>query len=450
MGPLCAHDGSAVAEVTAAYVGGMDVLSDSSYVVPPVPEASAGVAWLRASVARFSEGADHVRRRELVARVLDGVDPGSLRRAGEPVAVLAEAMGLPRSVASDVAVVASCYQPHVAVTAEADAAVGRLVAACGGAWDEETANRIGVLVQASGATRALIAGVEPPVPVTRRVGPDGSVVEVDLRDAWFGAGRHACPGQAHALALVEGSRAFHRLHDDLLVLPNAWDFASAAAFVRAGFTAVGTTSLGVAVAHGLPDAAGVARAETVALARLLVRLPVPVTVDVEAGFGGDVRSLAAELWELGVAGVNVEDGRGAGLADPFEQAGIVRAFKEAAPGLFVNARVDTHWLDVDRGSALTRARTYVDAGADGVFIPGLDREAEIAAAVAALDVPLNTLPSLPVSTLRDLGVRRVSTGSLPFRAALSAAVRTAEAVRSGHPTPTDLPTYAETTTLTTP
>jgi 2-methylisocitrate lyase-like PEP mutase family enzyme len=234
------------------------------------------------------------------------------------------------------------------------------------------------------------------------------------------------------------------LHD---ALPS---FASAAAFVRAGFGAVGTTSLGVAVAHGLPDAAGVARAETVALARLLVRLPVPVTVDVEAGFGGDVGALAAELWELGVAGVNVEDGRGAGLAEPADHARIVRAFKEAAPGLFVNARVDTHWLGVDRASALDRARTYVDAGADGVFIPGLAEESEIAAAVAAVPVPLNTLPSLPTDTLRDLGVRRVSTGSLPFRAALAAAVDTARAVRSGAPTPADLPTYPETQSLSTP
>lgn len=434
----------------AAYVGGMNELWDSSYVVPPVPAAATGVAWLRSSVARFSEGADHARRRASVERVLSTVDPGALRRAGEPVAVLAEALGLPRSVASDVAVVAACYQPHVDVTAEADEAVARLVAACGGTWDEGTANLIGVLVQASGATRALIAGVEPPVPVTRRVAPDGSVVEVDLGEAWFGGGRHACPGRAHALALVEGARAFHRMHDGFLVLPNAWDFASAAAFVRAGFGAVGTTSLGVAVAHGLPDAEGVARAETVALARLLVRLPVPVTVDVEAGFGGDVGALAAELWELGVAGVNVEDGRGAGLAEPADHARIVRAFKEAAPGLFVNARVDTHWLGVDRASALDRARTYVDAGADGVFIPGLAEESEIAAAVAAVPVPLNTLPSLPTDTLRDLGVRRVSTGSLPFRAALAAAVDTARAVRSGAPTPADLPTYPETQSLSTP
>ncbi|ONI83586.1 PEP phosphonomutase [Saccharothrix sp. ALI-22-I] len=425
-----------------------EVLHSKAYVVTPVPAAESGVAWLRAGGARFSEGADHERRRAFARRTLSTVDIQSLRRAGMPVAVLAEALGLPRSVASDVAVVATCYQPHVAVTREADEAVARLVAACGGVWDEETANRIGLLVQACDATRALIAGVEPPVPITRRVAPDGAVVEVDLRDAWFGAGRHECPGRAHALALVEGARAFHRLHDGFLVLPNAWDFASAAAFVRAGFPAVGTTSLGVAAAHGIPDAAGAARAETLALARMLVRLPVPVTVDVEAGFGGDVRSLAAELWELGVAGVNVEDGRGEGLADPADQAAIVRAFKEAAPGLFVNARVDTHWLTVDRDSTVDRALRYVDAGADGIFVPGLNDERRIADVVAAVPVPLNVLAQLNIKTLQDLGVRRVSTGSLLFRAALGEAVRTAEAVRDGTPTPTNIPTYNQIQSLT--
>ncbi|MFC5060071.1 isocitrate lyase/PEP mutase family protein [Saccharothrix xinjiangensis] len=386
------------------------------------------------------------------------MDPADLRRPGDPVAVLAEALGVPRSVTRDVTAVARCYHPHVPVEPGADGAVARLVAAFGGVWDEETANRIGLLVQACAATRALIAGAEPPVPVTRRVAPGGEVVEVDLRGAEFGAGRHACPGREHALALAEGARLFHRLHDDFLVLPNAWDFASAAAFVRAGFPAVGTTSLGVAAAHGLPDAAGVAREEAVALARLLVRLPVPITVDVEAGFdragfgragaawaggGGDVRELAAELHELGVAGVNVEDGRGDRLADPADHAAVVRAFKEAAPGLFVNARVDAHWLGVDRGSTLDRARRYVDAGADGVFVPGLRDERGIVEVVAAVPVPVNVLAQGDVGRLRELGVRRVSTGSLPFRAALGAAVRTALAVRDGGRDPDEVPGYAE-------
>ncbi|QFZ23066.1 isocitrate lyase/PEP mutase family protein [Saccharothrix syringae] len=417
------------------------VLLDEAYAVPSVPPASSGVAWLRAGVARFSEGADHARRRGLVERVLAGVDPAALRRPGDPVAVLAGALGVPRAVAGDVALVARCYQPHVPVVPGADEAVARLVDAFGGVWDEATANRVGLLVQACGATRALVAGASPPVPVTRRVAPGGEPVEVDLGAAWFGAGRHACPAREHALALAEGARLFHRLHEDFLVLPNAWDFASAAAFVRAGFAAVGTTSLGVAAGHGLRDGAGVARAETLALARRLVRLPVPVTVDVEAGAGGG--ELAAELHELGVAGVNVEDGRGDGLADPVSHAAVVRAFKEAAPGLFVNARVDAHWLGVETGSTLERARRYVDAGADGVFVPGVSDEREVARLVAALPVPVNLLAQLPVERLRELGVRRVSTGSLPFRAALGAAVRAALAVRDGGDVPDDVPGYAE-------
>lgn len=417
-------------------------LLDEEHTVPAVPPAASGVAWLRSRVARFSEGAEHRRRRALVERVLSGVDVDGLRRAGDPVAVLAEALGVPRAVARDVTAVARCYQPHLPVAPGADEAVARLVAAFGGVWDEGTANRVGLLVQACDATRALVAGVEPPVPVTRRVAPGGEVVEVDLGGAWFGAGRHACPAREHALALAEGARRFHRLHDDFLVLPNAWDVASAAAFVRAGFPAVGTTSLGVAAAHGLPDAAGLAREATLALARRLVRLPVPVTVDVEAGFDG--RELAAELHELGVAGVNVEDGRGGGLADPQEHAAVVRAFKEAAPGLFVNARVDTHWLGVDRAGTLDRARRYVDAGADGVFVPGLRDERDVAEVVAAVPVPVNVpAGTARIDRLRELGVRRVSTGSLPFRAALGAAVRTALAVRDGGPGPVDVPGYEE-------
>ncbi len=407
-----------------------DVLLDPAYTVPTVPYAERGVAWLRFHVARFSEGADHERRRGLAVRLLSTVDVEALRVPGNAVAKLAVELGLPRTVVPDIAVIARSYQPHTPVTAAADEAVARLVALCGGVWDEAAAARIGLLVQAGAATDALIAGRRPPVPVTRRVAPDGVTVEVPLDAVPFGAGRHECPGRSHTEALVAGT--FHRLHHGALplVLPNAWDFASAAALVQAGFPAIGTTSLGVAAAHGIPDAAGVAREETLALARKLVRLPVPVTVDVEAGFG-DVRGLAAELADLGVAGVNIEDGRGDRLADPVEQAELVRAFKETAPQVFVNARVDTHWLHVDQSSTVDRALRYVDAGADGVFVPGLVAEGEIAAVVAAVPVPLNVLAQKDVRVLAELGVRRVSTGSLLFRAALRATVETARAVRDG-------------------
>ncbi|WP_219417755.1 isocitrate lyase/PEP mutase family protein [Pseudonocardia nigra] len=248
--------------------------------------------------------------------------------------------------------------------------------------------------------------------------------------------------------------SFRDLHhgDRPLLLPNAWDVASAVALVDAGFAAVGTTSLGVAAAHGVPDAAGLARAETAALARKLVRLPVPVTVDVEAGFSadaGEVGDLAAELASFGVAGINLEDGRSGGvLADARDQVRLLRVVKERAPALFVNARTDTHWFDpaAPLDSALARCRAYADAGADGVFVPGLAAPDQVRALVAGVDVPVNLL-HLPgrttVAELAALGVRRISTGSLLFRVALGAAVAAARAVRDGVPLPSDIPTYAD-------
>lgn len=145
---------------------------------------------------------------------LSALDPNTLRlRAAErgdgPVEVLAEALGLPAGLGDDVAVVAASYQPHTAITEEADRAVARLIEACGGLADEATANRIGLLVQACDATKALVAHTvagrtDPPVPITRRVAPDGTLVEVSLAEVPFGIGPHACPGREHALALAAG------------------------------------------------------------------------------------------------------------------------------------------------------------------------------------------------------------------------------------------------------
>lgn len=246
---------------------------------------------------------------------------------------------------------------------------------------------------------------------------------------------------------------FRRLHDDFLLLPNAWDAASAAALVREGFPAVGTTSLGVASAAGLRDGANAARGETLALAGRLAGLPVPVTVDVEGGFSDDpgaVRDLGCQLAALGVAGVNIEDGLAGGALRPVaDQARLVAAMADS--GVFVNARTDTYWLDVDRAQTADRLRAYVDAGADGVFVPGLAADRDIAEVVAAVPVPVNVL-FLPGRTdpraVARLGVRRVSTGSLLFRAALGAAVDTVRAVRRGSvPLTYEVPTYQQVQSL---
>lgn len=253
------------------------------------------------------------------------------------------------------------------------------------------------------------------------------------------------------------TETFHALHhgDEPLVLPNAWDFGSAALLATEGFPAIGTTSLGVAVAAGLPDGTGVTAAATAALARLLARLPVPVTVDIEGGFSENptaVGEYAAELAEMGIAGINLEDGRTEDtLAQPQHQAELIAAIKTHAPELFVNARVDTHWLHLDAGSTLDRAKRYAAAGADGIFVPGLTDPAGIERVVAAIPLPVNVLyaPNGPsLATLAELGVRRVSTGSLLYRTALAAAIDIARAIRAGTPLPAAAPTYDQIQALT--
>lgn len=226
--------------------------------------------------------------------------------------------------------------------------------------------------------------------------------------------------------------AFADLHrpGDPLVLPNAWDHASAASLAAAGFKAVGTTSLGVAAALGLRDGAAETAEATIALARRITHLPVPVTIDIENGFSTDAAEVAAYVGRLGdVAGVNIEDQ----LADPAAFAQVLVAV--TGRRVFINARVDTYWLGDKRLDAtLERAKAYVDAGADGIFVPGVTDEREIAALAEALPVPLNVLfipGTLSVPQLADVGVARISTGSLLYRLALGAAVDAATAVRDG-------------------
>ncbi|MFE7744283.1 isocitrate lyase/phosphoenolpyruvate mutase family protein [Nocardia sp. NPDC057455] len=259
----------------------------------------------------------------------------------------------------------------------------------------------------------------------------------------------AAAGTATPPTKFEIFRGLHH-RDRPLVLPNAWDFASAALLADEGFPAIGTTSLGVAAAAGLTDGAGVTKAETSASARRLARLPIPVTVDIEGGFDerpGEVADFAGQLAAYGIAGVNLEDGRlGSSLAAPEHQAALIAAVKERAPELFVNARVDTFWLGLDHGSTHDRVRRYAAAGADGVFVPGLTDRARIERIVAASEVPVNVLHSTAgpgIATLTELGVRRISTGSLLYRAALSAALDVARAVRHDAPVPPGIVSYPE-------
>ncbi|ACQ80279.1 conserved hypothetical protein [Beutenbergia cavernae DSM 12333] len=239
-----------------------------------------------------------------------------------------------------------------------------------------------------------------------------------------------------------------------LLLPNAWDLASARWLVGAGFDVVGTTSLGVAFAAGKPDGSGAIAEETSALASTLTRAGIAVTVDIEAGFSDDpddVGRYASRLAALGVVGLNLEDsdGRG-GLVDVDLAVAKVAAVAHAAPEVFLNARTDPFWLArgdpaadlaAAEGTALERGVAYVAAGASGVFVPGALPPATMRTLAAQLPAPLNVLVQerLGVAELARSGVARVSTGSLLFRSAL-AAVRDGAAALRGVP-PAGVPSY---------
>jgi len=231
--------------------------------------------------------------------------------------------------------------------------------------------------------------------------------------------------------------SFAELHTagDPLLLPNAWDIASALLFADAGYPAVATTSMGVAATLGQPDGRRASRDLTVRIAEALRDVPVHVTVDLEDGHSDDPEEVAALVADLPIAGLNLEDSVDDHLVDPLLVVAKVEAIKRRRPDVFVNVRVDTYWLgeDDDEEATARRAATYAAAGADGIFVPGVSDLELIARLASAVVLPLNVLavPGASLETLGRAGVRRVSTGSLPYRVALQAGLDAAAAVREG-------------------
>lgn len=246
-------------------------------------------------------------------------------------------------------------------------------------------------------------------------------------------------------------------------MPNAWDCASARIFEDCGFPAIATTSAGVAWALGHPDGEGLGRDEMAeAIARIVGAVSVPVTADVEAGYGTTPEAAAETaraVIQVGAVGLNLEDsadpelpGRAASfgkgdvsaLLDPEVQSGRIRAVVEAGREvgvpLVVNARTDVYWREVGAPErrfeeAVRRASAFLEAGADCVFLPGAKDPETIAALVREIPGPLNVLagPGGPsVAELAELGVRRVSVGSGPARAVMGLVRRIGrELLRSG-------------------
>ncbi|MGB2953682.1 MAG: isocitrate lyase/phosphoenolpyruvate mutase family protein [Gaiellaceae bacterium] len=228
---------------------------------------------------------------------------------------------------------------------------------------------------------------------------------------------------------VQRLRELHR-GPRLLVLPNAWDAVSAALFEKAGARAIATSSGAVAWALGYADGEQAPPEEMLAAVSRIVRVvSVPVTADLEAGYGDPVATAEAAV-AAGAAGLNLEDGAG----DPAEQVERLRAVREAvADRLVLNARIDVFLRHAGRrwdrfDDAVARAGAYLAAGADCVFPIGVSDAELIRRLVEEIDGPVNILAtsgSPTVAELERLGVRRVSVGSGIAQAALGTADRAA-------------------------
>jgi 2-methylisocitrate lyase-like PEP mutase family enzyme len=234
----------------------------------------------------------------------------------------------------------------------------------------------------------------------------------------------------------------HRRGEPLL-LPNAWDVASAVTVVNAGATAVATTSAGVAWSLGVPDGAdlGVTRAAD-AVRRIAAAVSVPVTADVEAGYE-DVAETVRAVLEAGAVGVNLEDRVGGELFEPAAQARRLASARAAADRsgvrAWVNARTDVYLLGAGDpstrlASTLDRARAYADAGADSIFVPGLiDLDTIATLAAGPLPVAVMAFAGAPtVAEFTAAGAVRISLGSAIAQAAYQVAARaTAELLTKG-------------------
>jgi 2-methylisocitrate lyase-like PEP mutase family enzyme len=230
----------------------------------------------------------------------------------------------------------------------------------------------------------------------------------------------------------EKAHAFRRMHVEppILVLPNAWDVASAKALAKIdGCRALATSSAAVARSLGFEDGERAPGAVMVEVAgRIAQAVDVPVTGDLERGYGDPVGTARA-AWDAGLVGINFEDSTRAGLVAVDEQVAAIRAIRDAVPDLVINARVDT-FVRIGTGDvaeAAERGNAYLEAGADCIY-PILAPPDSIEALVHRIKGPINVIaePKTPPPTeLDELGVARMTWGSNLATAAYAEAVRIA-------------------------
>lgn len=217
---------------------------------------------------------------------------------------------------------------------------------------------------------------------------------------------------------------FKKLHqqDSPLILGNVWDGHTAQLAEKAGFKALGSSSHAIANLLGYPDGQKISFKELAFMVKRIVQATtLPVSVDFEAGYASDPKKVvdyAQQLEDLGVVGINIEDGivkKGVRTLPPAKDlAKKIKAIRKKT-NLFINARADTFTTKHENAleEAIERARMYADAGADGIFIPLIEKAADIRQLTEAIPLPLNVFLTPQLSRQKNLanwGVKRISLG----------------------------------------
>ena len=242
---------------------------------------------------------------------------------------------------------------------------------------------------------------------------------------------------------AEKGKLFRDLHhrDRAFIIPNPWDIGTARLLQILGFEALATTSAGFAFSAGKPDGAVDRDTMLAHAAALVAATDLPVSADLEHGYGDDPIHVAETVRmavQVGLAGCSIEDVAARRQQEPYEIAAAaerVRAAAEVAhaqPFPFtLTARAENFILGrPDLRDTIARLQAYQEAGADALFAPGLKTKEDISAVVRSVDRPLNVIMGLQgvqlsVSELSAIGVRRISVGSALSRAALGAFLRAA-------------------------
>lgn len=246
------------------------------------------------------------------------------------------------------------------------------------------------------------------------------------------------------------AKAFGALHQkgNPIVIFNAWDAGTAKAIAAGGAQAIGTSSWAVAAAHGYKDGENLPLETLLQVAaRIVATVDLPVSVDFEGGYADDDARLAdnvRRLIEIGAIGINFEDRvvKGQGLYPIERQARRIEAIRKVAgSALFINARTDTFFQEAASektvASALERARAYAAAGASGFFVPALVDERFIGQICEQTTLPVNVMMTSKApapARLAELGVSRISYGTMPYVSAMEKLQQEAAEALSGRGT----------------